>query len=51
MENRRQSLLFEPEDIPQIKRADVLRSLFCEHAASEHDSSPGAGLGGPRRAG
>ena len=40
MENRRQSLLFEPEDIPQIKRADVLRSLFCEHAASEHDSSP-----------
>ena len=39
MENRRQSLLFEPEEIPQIKRADVLRSLFYEHAAGEQNAS------------
>lgn len=42
MECGSQSFLFEPEDIPKIKRADVLHSLFCKHAAREQapSSSP-----------
>ncbi len=42
MERGRQILLFEPEEIPQAKRAEFLRSLFYSHSEQKQFNPPSA---------